>query len=185
MEDDPDWDLGLSPKERRKKEKDLRAAGHFPPQREKIVSTEPEPLIEPVEPEMEDDPDWDFGLSPKEKRKLEKELRAAGNFPPQREKKAPTEPEPVIDLVQPEMEDDPDWDLGLSPKERRTREKELRAAGNFPPQREKKVLADPEPEPVIDPVGAEMEEDLDWALGLNAKDKKKRQLELKAEGNWP
>ena len=253
MIEDLDWDIGLSSKERKKREKQLRSSGQWPPMKMSDAQIDVDDFNELLEDttvmlaedqesqvEMVEDDDWDLGLSSKERKRKEKQLKLDGNWPPmkssgrssegasfavdeadvvdtpsEREVQAPIEVEPTSQLDAPaEMVEDDDWDLGLSSKERKRKEKQLKADGNWPPmkvserpendgslvldepdvvgasreetQQEPLEATDREVEQVTQPyVPAEMIEDTDWDLGLSSKERKRKEKQLRAHGNWP
>ncbi|KPI41412.1 uncharacterized protein AB675_9281 [Cyphellophora attinorum] len=157
-------------------------------------------------PQFVEDTDWDLGLSSKERKKKEKQLRSSGQWPPMRALAMPDEAESIgqqsaIDSVpmdesqQPEVEmvEDTEWDLGLSSKERKKKEKQLRSSGQWPPMRALEMPIEPAQKPAPDSVMADhtqqpevdMVEDTEWDFGLNNKERKRKREQLKADGNWP
>lgn len=194
MVEDTDWDLGLTKKERKAREKELKFAGNWPPMKAKEIAepamTEATPAIEHAD--LPDAPEDVLMFVDQERADVS--MSAADHSPME------------VKSAAQEMVEDMDWDLGMSSKERKKKRKELELAGNWPPMKLKEVDVDAgperalkvsgeagqalnaEPEVTQPPSGdadAEMVDDLDWDLGLSKKDRKAKEKQLKFAGNWP
>ncbi|ETN40173.1 uncharacterized protein HMPREF1541_04449 [Cyphellophora europaea CBS 101466] len=181
--DDFDWDLGLSKKERKAKEKELKLAGNWPPMKAKEVEPVPDIAAEP-------------SIEPKDEITTEPAVEAAVQPPKETHEVLTKELGPSSsEATAPEMIEDLEWDLGLSSKERKKKRKQLELAGEWPPMKIKEPESDivqevggatPAAEATSEPSAqAEMVEDLDWDLGLSKKERKAKEKQLKSVGNWP
>jgi len=183
---------------------------------------EPELMAEPEpEPIAEERVPWDHGLSKVEKKKKEKQMKADGTWEdrltqeriddeaatatfageepwPERER----EPESILEepVAEPQAEPRVPWDFGLSPKDKKKKEKQMKIEGTWDnrltqekiDEEEAAKAAQPEPEPEPEPL-AEEPVDNGWSFGWGAsKTKPKKSLlepepektEEKAEDSW-
>ncbi|KAK5958794.1 hypothetical protein OHC33_000637 [Knufia fluminis] len=189
------WDYMLTSKEKKKKEKELRANGGWDdrltqdkinqmiydrdnaavaPEEEAAPEPEPEPIPEP-EPEivieaepaipLEDLVPWDHGLTGVKKRKKEKDMRMDGT-----------------------------WDDRLTQDKinQMFADRDAAAAAAAPAD-EPEPIPEPEPEPEPEQVAApeapvesleELERQVPWDHNLSTKDKKKKQKQMQLEGTW-
>ncbi|KAK5091170.1 hypothetical protein LTR05_001350 [Lithohypha guttulata] len=249
------WDHGLSPKDRRAKQKQMQMDNTWADRltQEKIDQEQAEAeaaaamaIVEPdlddqLEPEqdapadstqdatlLEDLLPWDYMLTSKEKKKKQAEMKADGTWDDRltqekidqmiadRDANAAGDFEadmnPIVEpdlLAEPETrpEDLVPWDYGLSTKEKKKREKEMRAALTWEDRLtqemiDEKIAAantfvndDPEPElpteGIEDAEQAALPESLEeaeklvpWDHDVATKDRKKKERQMKLEGTW-
>lgn len=249
LEDLVPWDYMLTTKEKKKKKQDMMFDGTWDDRltEEKIAQMiadrdaqgfeaepEPEPIPEP-EPEVipeerpEDLRPWDDGLTPKDKKKKQREMEKNGTWFDRLTQEmidekiaaanaAAEEPEPPPieeDLAAPqdtpgdsleELEKLKPWDDGLSPKEKKKKQKEMEKDGSWFDRLTQDIIDEKiaaakaaqeaplevleEPDVIIDVGDApgesleELEKLRPWDDGLSPIKKKAKQKQMKLEGTW-
>lgn len=228
------WDDGLNPKDKKKKERQMKLDGTWDTRLTQEMiddeiaaaaakQAEPELDFEPyVEPEPEPEPEvvveqrkpWDDGLSPKDKKKKERQMKLDGTWDTRltqemiddeaaaaAAKQVEPEPEPTFEAEpEPVVEERKPWDFGLTKVEKRRREKEMKLDGTWEDRLTQEQIdadadaaaaaaaaAQPEVEPEPErppPPPVEVEPRFPWDHGLSAKDKKKKEKEMRLKGTW-
>lgn len=187
---------------------------------------EPESAIEVIvdDAPLEDLVPWDYMLTSKEKKKKEKDLRANGEWEDRLTQEkidqmiadrdnvaiiGDFEPDPILEPElegerEPEIppEDLRPWDDGLSPKEKKRKEKEMKSDGTWEDRLTQEIIdekiaakaydyADPVPEaqPEEHQGGSgesleELEQLEAWDHNLSAKEKKRKEKQMKLDGTW-